>query len=104
SSCLARSRLLHSFPTRRSSDLGALSIAWDALTDPVVGYLSDHAESPRFGRRHLFILAGGLGIALFNYTLWTISPASSLGLRVGLDRKSTRLNSSHSQISYAVFC
>src|SRR5688572_32269762 len=24
--------------------------------------------------------------------------------RLGLDRKSTRLNSSHSQISYAVFC
>src|SRR2546430_12040965 len=34
---------------------------------------------------------------------------SARGLRmtvhqVGLDRKSTRLNSSHSQISYAVFC
>src|SRR2546430_10603685 len=26
------------------------------------------------------------------------------GLEGGLDRKSTRLNSSHSQISYAVFC
>src|SRR5688572_31582214 len=26
------------------------------------------------------------------------------GLREALDRKSTRLNSSHSQISYAVFC
>src|SRR2546430_13712883 len=25
-------------------------------------------------------------------------------VRAGLDRKSTRLNSSHSQISYAVFC
>src|SRR5205085_9193042 len=25
-------------------------------------------------------------------------------VRLGLDRKSTRLNSSHSQISYAVFC
>src|SRR2546430_5976991 len=25
-------------------------------------------------------------------------------VRVGLDRKSTRLNSSHSQIAYAVFC
>src|SRR2546430_6917656 len=25
-------------------------------------------------------------------------------LQVGVDRKSTRLNSSHSQISYAVFC
>src|SRR5205085_11365844 len=26
------------------------------------------------------------------------------GLKVAIDRKSTRLNSSHSQISYAVFC
>src|SRR5256886_13203602 len=26
------------------------------------------------------------------------------GITYGLDRKSTRLNSSHSQISYAVFC
>src|SRR2546430_10771678 len=26
------------------------------------------------------------------------------GLRISADRKSTRLNSSHSQISYAVFC
>src|SRR2546430_13229181 len=26
------------------------------------------------------------------------------GLALGADRKSTRLNSSHSQISYAVFC
>src|SRR5712691_12743600 len=26
------------------------------------------------------------------------------GRRFGIDRKSTRLNSSHSQISYAVFC
>src|SRR2546430_8614789 len=26
------------------------------------------------------------------------------GERLGIDRKSTRLNSSHSQISYAVFC
>src|SRR2546430_9207455 len=29
---------------------------------------------------------------------------SLIGLRSGRDRKSTRLNSSHSQISYAVFC
>src|SRR2546430_11891247 len=29
--------------------------------------------------------------------------SNALGLRI-LDRKSTRLNSSHSQISYAVFC
>src|SRR5438270_9998211 len=29
---------------------------------------------------------------------------SGLGIRTSRDRKSTRLNSSHSQISYAVFC
>src|SRR5688572_31407262 len=27
-----------------------------------------------------------------------------IGIRMAVDRKSTRLNSSHSQISYAVFC
>src|SRR2546427_8071714 len=30
--------------------------------------------------------------------------AACLQLEPGIDRKSTRLNSSHSQISYAVFC
>src|SRR5688572_32065044 len=36
----------------------------------------------------------------------TLYPAQVLGVdeRLGSDRKSTRLNSSHSQISYAVFC
>src|SRR2546430_7376003 len=34
----------------------------------------------------------------------TIVFGLTAGLAVALDRKSTRLNSSHSQISYAVFC
>src|SRR5688572_31091162 len=34
---------------------------------------------------------------------WTIAKLQQAG-RQALDRKSTRLNSSHSQISYAVFC
>src|SRR2546430_6666392 len=33
-----------------------------------------------------------------------IHPERKPAAGVGLDRKSTRLNSSHSQISYAVFC
>src|SRR2546430_3515779 len=33
-----------------------------------------------------------------------VSIAEPVARRVGRDRKSTRLNSSHSQISYAVFC
>src|SRR2546430_8603948 len=37
---------------------------------------------------------------------WTLEPAQSQfpAREGGQDRKSTRLNSSHSQISYAVFC
>src|SRR5207302_9427528 len=59
---------LHSFPTRRSSDLRA-----------VIGHLQR-----RFPRSR----ASGL------VQSWT----------AGTDRKSTRLNSSHVKISYAVFC
>src|SRR3712207_8032925 len=33
-----------------------------------------------------------------------VVPDGGEDLRVGLDRKSTRLNSSHANISYAVFC
>src|SRR5688572_32363384 len=57
---------LHSFPTRRSSDLSSVRTS-DTRHGPTPSW-------PKSG-----------------------SPA-------GTDRKSTRLNSSHSQISYAVFC
>src|SRR2546430_4743772 len=36
--------------------------------------------------------------------LWILARRFCAGWREQLDRKSTRLNSSHSQISYAVFC
>src|SRR5258705_2924084 len=36
--------------------------------------------------------------------LYELNPASILVENAGLDRKSTRLNSSHLGISYAVFC
>ena len=51
--------------------------------------------------------------ASFSYTAWIVLPivlgifASMLMVdenRLGIDRKSTRLNSSHHRISYAVFC
>src|SRR5688572_31405671 len=41
-----------------------------------------------------------------NQLLYCLDPLIPFAAKVGdvLDRKSTRLNSSHSQISYAVFC
>lgn len=51
----------------------AVSAVWDALVDPVVGYLSDNTEGRR-GRRHPYLLWGTVGIAVFTVFLWRISP------------------------------
>src|SRR5688572_31451589 len=52
------------------------------------------------------VLRPAAGALLAASVMWQIQDpltAAVLGIAVG-DRKSTRLNSSHSQISYAVFC
>src|SRR5207253_11363438 len=78
----------HSFPTRRSSDL----IAGYALA------------------RLTFRWAGLLGTAIFVTYLvpqtLLFNPLVEIirDYHIGEDRKSTRLNSSHVAISYAVFC
>src|SRR5438477_6533854 len=66
--CQGAHRDLHSFPTRRSSDLEPPDVDAERGAAP--------AEQ-----------ADGEG-----------------DIRIGVDRKSTRLNSSHMSISYAVFC
>ena len=52
--------------------LVGLGIIWDAVSDPIMGYLSDMTRLIKFGRRHLYILIGGVGTALVNLGLWTI--------------------------------
>lgn len=42
---------------------------WDAITDPVMGYISDNSKN-RFGRRRPFILVGGLLMALALIVAW----------------------------------
>src|SRR5205085_3187894 len=85
-------RDLHSFPTRRSSDLG--------IGRGHVHHTAVPADQPgrtgrRADRRHrLFLSDTAKGGSDEHQRL---VPAAE-------DRKSTRLNSSHSQISYAVFC
>jgi Na+/melibiose symporter-like transporter len=50
----------------------SISIAWDAITDPLMGYISDHTKSKIFGRRHLYLIIGCLGIGIGNLLLWNI--------------------------------
>src|SRR5688572_32149732 len=73
-------RDLHSFPTRRSSDL---SIHY-------MGHIKMVGATQPF-------LSGAISK--------TVNvPKEATIEEIEQDRKSTRLNSSHSQISYAVFC
>src|SRR5438445_7101744 len=76
--CYGTHRDLHSFPTRRSSDLAQI-VAAHSQSDAA------SLESQRVNLR-------------------TAGRLLTLRLHGKADRKSTRLNSSHANISYAVFC
>src|SRR5688572_30923278 len=67
--------------------------------------LSLHDALPIYVWPIFFGFRGGKGGATFAGTLLALAPALlAIAIATWLDRKSTRLNSSHSQISYAVFC
>src|SRR5439155_20806007 len=88
-------RYLHSFPTRRSSDLTASGIVGQPIT----------YKGPD-GKQYVAVLAGvgGWAGAIVSGDLDARDPTAALGFVNAIDRKSTRLNSSHVAISYAVFC
>src|SRR5690606_41434388 len=84
--CYGSPRDLHSFPTRRSSDLADLlqhHVEPAAVMQEGV-FAAQHRQRPRM---------------IF---LRLLRPKGAVELDG--DRKSTRLNSSHVKISYAVFC
>src|SRR5204862_7637539 len=87
---------LHSFPTRRSSDLG------EVVRDVAIAAL--YAKGGR-ERLHDPLDRDVLGQHLQVLGRRRRAPDTILNLQVlSQDRKSTRLNSSHVEISYAVFC
>src|SRR5205085_12419648 len=90
-------RDLPSFPTRRSSDLAVDGAALAANGLPVEAVLQAlSANDARIPGGHVSV--GDRRFSVSTHSDWQ----SEADLRE--DRKSTRLNSSHSQISYAVFC
>src|SRR5690606_41560627 len=94
---------LLSFPTRRSSDLAftvhnALLDVSFMLVFGIIGYAFKKLDYPMAP----LVLALVLGdMAESNFRNSMILSDGDLSI---LDRKSTRLNSSHVKISYAVFC
>ncbi len=50
----------------------SIGVIWDAVTDPVMGYVSDNTRLKYFGRRHLYILIGTVGMAFFGLMIFTI--------------------------------
>ena len=51
--------------------LGALPRLMDALTDPLMGYISDHTRS-RWGRRRPYIFVGAIAAGLIYALLWQL--------------------------------
>src|SRR5439155_14574649 len=91
-------RDLHSFPTRRSSDLFPTSPlkAISAKTPGATVEFDSGAD-----RASAAALAKKSDVAIVFAYQWT---SEDFDLPSLSDRKSTRLNSSHVAISYAVFC
>src|SRR5207245_10261220 len=85
-------RLLPSSPTRRSSDLSGL--AADMARIAHAGYVCELARELSAPRQ--------ADPALFDLVVETLGVLADPAQPA--DRKSTRLNSSHGSISYAVFC
>src|SRR5690606_41205809 len=101
--CYSAPRDPHSFPTRRSSDLKGASphdsfsrrpaykniwntkLGYHALLTNQVVVESQFALTTLIGDNFLYLI-----FIVYSF--------------IALDRKSTRLNSSHVKISYAVFC
>src|SRR5207248_4970903 len=88
-------RDLHSFPTRRSSDLLANStnnaVRQNPYALPVAGVFTPKRPNEEF-------------FAALRTSTATDGRTPFEKIEHPLDRKSTRLNSSHRTISYAVFC
>src|SRR5690606_41438887 len=94
----------HSFPTRRSSDLSLIEdVITPLLLKPALdaANLSKIEELTMFGSvKYGMFLSAIINFLIVAFILFLIIK----GINASRDRKSTRLNSSHVKISYAVFC
>ena len=57
--------------------LGGLPRIFDALTDPIMGFISDNTKS-RWGRRRPYIFVGAILSGIFFIILWQLDPEDSV--------------------------
>ena len=50
----------------------SISVVWDAITDPLMGHISDRTSSEKYGRRHFYVLFGAFAIGVSNFFLWDL--------------------------------
>src|SRR5207249_5268894 len=101
-SCAGVHPALHSFPTRRSSDLaGAAGRLPRAAVDSTLRRRRRRRRlaEERAARSRGALAGEGMVLVRDGAGVASVLPDARLE-----DRKSTRLNSSHVSISYAVFC
>src|SRR5690606_41206134 len=95
---------LPSFPTRRSSDLARQSSVHDRGADKRLASRAVCALAKNNHHQRHFQNNGCGSESLTDHWHWLPVPLSGVPVRSPeSDRKSTRLNSSHVKISYAVF-
>lgn len=59
----------------------AISVFWDGVSDPLVGYLSDNHSNKHFGKRLGFLVFGTIGMVIFNLLLWSVPISASEGVK-----------------------
>src|SRR5205814_9505556 len=95
---------LHSFPTRRSSDLSTpirlTSITQRQLSSEIAS-MPPPAATPALLQITWTLPNASYVACAARSTLWGSATSQPTPRTFGLDRKSTRLNSSHLGISYA---
>jgi len=60
----------------------SLSMLWDAISDPLMGHITDNTRS-RYGRRYPYMVFGGFAMIISYYFLWRV-PEFFRGSMIGL--------------------